>query len=75
MEQGRYEKDEVDLLEYWRIIVKRKWVLIAFTGALVLFTGIFSFLATPKYESTATLLIEGERSKILSIEDEFGYSR
>lgn len=75
MEQGRYEKDEVDLLEYWRIIVKRKWVLIAFTGALVLFTGIFSFLATPKYESTATLLIEGERSRILSIEDEFGYSR
>ncbi|MDH5705335.1 MAG: polysaccharide biosynthesis tyrosine autokinase [Candidatus Aminicenantes bacterium] len=71
----KHEKDEVDLIEYWRIILKRKWVLITFTAALVLFTGIFSFLATPKYESTVTLLIEGEPSKILSIEDEFGYSR
>jgi capsular exopolysaccharide synthesis family protein len=75
MEHGRHEKEEMDLLEYWRMIVKRKWVLITFTGALVLFTGVLSFLATPKYKSTATLLIEGERSKILSIEDEFGYSR
>lgn len=75
MEHERYEKEEVDLLEYWRMIVKRKWVVITFTGALFLFTGVFSFLATPKYKSTATLLIEGERSRILSIEDEFGYSR
>lgn len=75
MEHGRHEKEEMDLLEYWRIIVRRKWVLIAFAGILVLLAGILSFLATPKYESTATLLIEGERSKILSIEDEFGYSR
>jgi capsular exopolysaccharide synthesis family protein len=75
MEHGRHEKEEMDLLEYWKIIVKRKWVLITFTGALVFFTGVLSFLATPKYKSTATLLIEGERSKILSIEDEFGYSR
>ena len=75
MEHGRHEEEEMDLLEYWRVIAKRKWVLITFTGILVLFTGILSFLATPKYKSTATLLIEGERSKILSIEDEFGYSR
>lgn len=75
MEHIKYEKDEVDLIEYWRIILKRRWILITFTVGLVLFTGIFSFLATPKYESTVTLLIEGEPSKILSIEDEFGYSR
>jgi succinoglycan biosynthesis transport protein ExoP len=75
MEYRRQETEEVDLLEYWRMIIKRKWVLVTFTGALVLFTGVFSFLATPQYRSTATLLIEGEGSKILSIEDEFGYSR
>jgi len=75
MEYRSHETEEVDLLEYWRMIVKRKWVLITCTGALVLFTGVFSFLATPQYRSTATLLIEGELSKILSIEDELGYSR
>lgn len=75
MEYQRQETEEVDLMEYWRMIVKRKWVLVTLTGALVLFTGVFSFLSTPQYRSTATLLIEGERSKILSIEDELGYSR
>jgi succinoglycan biosynthesis transport protein ExoP len=75
MNQAKYNEDEMELIEYWRIIIKRKWVLITLTAALVLFTGIFSFLATPKYKSTATILIEGEGSKILSIEDELGYNR
>jgi len=64
---------EVDLLEYWRVIVKRKWVVVTFGGALILFVGIFSFLATPIYKAKTTLLIEEESSRILSIEDEFGY--
>jgi len=64
---------EINLLDYWRVIVKRKWVVISCVGALVFFTAIFSFKATPKYKATATLMIEEEASKILSIEDEFGY--
>ncbi len=66
---------EVDLLEYWRVIVKRKWVVVTFGGALILFVGILSFLATPIYKAKTTLLIEEESSRILSIEDEFGYQR
>ncbi len=66
---------EVDLLEYWRVIVKRKWVVVTFGGALILFVGIFSFLVTPIYKAKTTLLIEEESSRILSIEDEFGYQR
>jgi len=64
---------EVDLLEYWRVIVKRKWVVVTFCGAFILFVGIFSFLATPIYKAKTTLLIEEGSSRILSIEDEFGY--
>jgi len=66
------KRKEFDLWEYWRVIVKRKWVIVTFSGALFFFTGIFSFLATPKYKSTTTLLIEEETSKILSIEETFG---
>jgi len=72
MEQ-REKKKEVDLMEYWSVIVKRKWVLIVFAGSLIFFVGIFSFLATPKYKSTATLLIEEESSRILSIDETLGY--
>ena len=70
---NREKKKEVDLMEYWSVILKRKWVLITFAGSLIFFVGIFSFLATPKYKSTATLLIEEGSSRILSIEEAFGY--
>ncbi len=67
------KKREVDLIEYWRVIVKRKWVIMTFAGTLIFFVGVFSFLATPKYKSAATLLIEDETSRILSIDETFGY--
>lgn len=67
------KKPEVDLFESWRIILKRKWVVIIFTGALFFFTAIFTFLANPVYRSTVTLLIDEETSRMLSIEDTFGY--
>ena len=69
------ERREVDLLEKWRVIVKRKWVIVTFASALVLFTGIFTFTATPIYKATTTILIDEEASKVMSIEDEFGYRR
>jgi len=71
MEQEEKTK-EIDLMDYWRVIVRRKWVVITFAGAIILFTGIFSFLATPQYKSTATLLMEEETSRILSINEAFG---
>ena len=67
------EKKELDLIEYWKIILKRKWVVVIFASTLIFFTGVFSFLATPKYKSTTTLLIEEEASRILSIDETFGY--
>ncbi|MFW6160944.1 MAG: GumC family protein [Acidobacteriota bacterium] len=67
------KRREVDLMDYWRVVVKRRWVVIFFAGTLILFTGVFSFLATPKYESSSTLLIEEGTSKILSMEEAFAY--
>lgn len=66
---------EIDLMDYWRVVVRRKWIILAFAGAIIILTGIFSFLATPLYKSTATLLIEEEYSKMLSIDEAFGESR
>jgi succinoglycan biosynthesis transport protein ExoP len=69
------EKDEIDLLALLRVVLKRKWVVAACVGTLVLFAGIYSFKATPIYNATSTMLIEEEGSKILSIEAELGFSR
>lgn len=70
---GTSKRKELDFREYWRVIVKRKRLLMIFLGALIFFTAFFSFLAPKKYKSTATLLIEEESSKILSIDSTFGY--
>ena len=73
MDYRKEKKKEVDLSEYLGVILKRRWVLFSFAGTLILFTGILTFTATPIYQATTTLLIEEETSKILRIEDEFGY--
>ena len=67
------ESREVDLLEYWKVILKRRWVIVTFTGALVFFVGIFSFLATPIYKATTSIMIEEEGSGVMSIDETFGY--
>ncbi len=72
MSQGD-KKTDIDLVETWRIIQKRKWAIIIFAGALFFFTAFFTFVATPMYKSTATLMLEEETSRMLSIEDTFGY--
>jgi len=69
------ERREIDLMEYWRVIDKRKWVAIMFATAIILFTAIFTFTAVPQYKATATLYIEEESSRVMSIEDEFGNPR
>jgi capsular exopolysaccharide synthesis family protein len=63
---------EIDLMDYLRVIIRGKWIAIPFAGVIILFTAIFSFLATPQYKSTATLLIGEETSRILSINEAFG---
>lgn len=72
MEHETDKEMEIDLLELWRTIVKRKGVLFVFASAVVLLVGIYTFTRTPNYRAEATLLIEEESSKIMSIEDEFG---
>jgi len=66
---------EIDLMQYWNLLVKRKWIIIAFIGFALLYSIITSFFATPIYMATTSLLIEEESSRVLSVEDEFGVSR
>ena len=71
----REKTRDIDLMDYWSVVVRRKWIVITFAGAIVLLTGVFSFLATPLYKSTATLLIEEESSRMLSVAETFSDER
>ncbi len=63
------ERKEIDLLEYWRVVVKRKWVLVTFAAVLVVFVAVLSFTTTPLYRATASLLIDEPGASMLNIQD------
>lgn len=49
-------EDEVNLLEYWRVIWRRRWLIGGLFTASVLTAMVVSFLMPKIFESTATLL-------------------
>jgi succinoglycan biosynthesis transport protein ExoP len=63
------EKKEIDLLEYWRIIQKRKGLLVAFVVVILAFTAVHSFTAIRLYKATATIMIDDPNASILNIQD------
>lgn len=63
------DDDSIDLREYWRILVKRRWMILSLFFLVVLATGAATQLQVPEYRSTAMVLIEPEASQILAFQD------
>lgn len=59
-------EQDIHLLDYWRIILIRRQVVISFFSVVVAVTAVYSFLATPYYQSTAKLLIDQEANTIMT---------
>jgi len=54
-------EEEINLEDYWRVIVRRKWTIILSLIVITTSAITFSFLRTPIYEASTTLYIkEGE---------------
>lgn len=62
-------QDKLDIVEYWRSISKRKWAILAFGLVVALLAAVVVFVMTPVYRSTVTLLIEANKSNVVTIED------
>lgn len=67
--QGSDEHEQLDILEYWRSIARHKWSILALTVLVGILAVLLVFTITPTYRSTATLLIEQGKSKVVSIEE------
>lgn len=48
--------DEINLREFWRILIKRRKFILIIVGAVAVATGIFTLLQPNVYESKATLI-------------------
>lgn len=58
---------EVDLLEYWRVIVKRKWTVLGAFAIVVLSGLMATLLTTPIFRATATVQIERQAMRVVNV--------
>ncbi len=54
-QQNQYYEDEVNLLDYWRVLVKHKKLIGAIVGAAIIISVIVSLLLPKIYSSTAKI--------------------
>jgi len=62
------DSDEINLLDYWRIIVKRRWTVLATLGIVVVTALVGTLLMTPIYRATTTVQIERDTIKVVEVE-------
>lgn len=66
------QDEKLDFVEYWRSISKRKWSILGLVVLVTVIAALFVSSIRPMFRSTATILIELGKSKIVSIEDVYG---
>jgi len=59
------EDEAIHLRDLWRVIVKRKWVVIAVFLIVVITALVVTMMATPIYRASITMKIEREASKVI----------
>jgi polysaccharide biosynthesis transport protein len=63
------EEEPVQLLDYWRVLVKRRWIILTFTLAVIVVTAIATWTATPIYRATIKLEIDPEQTNVLPFKE------
>ncbi|MFP4088319.1 MAG: GumC family protein [Desulfobacteraceae bacterium] len=66
---SQQQEQTVDLREYLRVMLKRRWTIITVFLIVVLTVAIHTFTATPIYKATTRLIIEKENPNVVSIEE------
>ena len=60
---------KVDLRDYWRVLIKHRWIVITFLLVVVTTVVIYSLTMIPIYRATAQILIEKTNPNILSMQE------
>ena len=61
--------DELNLLEYWQILLDRRNVVFLCLGIVVVLGVLFTFLSTPQFR--AVTVIQIERDALVGVEAQF----
>ena len=66
-DEQRDDGDEIDLLAYWRILVKRRWLILAILGAVAALSLLLTLMATPIYRASAVMQIENQQQQVVQV--------
>jgi polysaccharide biosynthesis transport protein len=54
------EQSDFNILEYWRILYKRKWLILSVAAAFVVISAVNTVMQTPLYTATVRLQVDRE---------------
>ena len=63
------ERETLDVVRYWRAVSRNRWRILALVSAVGILAAMFASGLPPVYRSTATILIEPNKPKVVSIEE------
>ena len=60
--------DEIDLLAYWRMLVKRRWLIVGIVIAVVAIALIRTLLTPPTFRATVVMQIDTESVQVMQVQ-------
>ena len=61
-------EDEVNLMDYWRVLVKRRWTVLATIAMVLVIALVKTLLTTPIYRAAAVLQIDNDTMQVVKVE-------
>jgi len=61
------DEEGINFLEYWRVLVKRRWTVLAATAMVLVIALVNTLLTTPIYRAAATVQIEPTSTRVTQI--------
>ena len=61
-------RPDIDLVAYWRVLAKRRWIVLAILAGVLALTLLVTLLATPIYRATAVLEIDEHVQQVVQVD-------
>ena len=72
LSEENFQDNEIDLRQIIFTILKYKWSILALATTVSIISALWAYSLVPIYRGTASLLIEAEEAKVISIEEVYG---
>ncbi len=61
--------DELHLRDYWEVLLRHRWTVLAFFGVVVVATVLATLVAVPVFKATALIEVRAENQRVVAFQD------